>query len=308
MSSFQIKKAVRHAAYLRIGLVGPSGSGKTYTSLKIARGLVGPSGRICLIDSERGSASLYADDAECAGSFDVIELNEFSPANYRDCLQYIAQQKYDAVIIDSLSHAWMGAGGALEMVDAAAAREKGNSYTAWRYVTPEHNKMVDSILNFPGHLIATMRAKTEYVIEDQNGKKVPRKIGMAPIQRDGMEYEFTVTADLDINNTMVISKSRCPQLSGKIFNRAGKDVADVLTSWLNVSSNPLPVEHPEPVKQMTDVQAGKIGMLMQSAAYSEEDRKTIVKKVQTGMSFQAADKMIANMTKYVAKHQADATA
>ncbi len=140
------------------------------------------------------------------------------------------------MVIDSLSHAWMGKGGALEQVDNAAKRSQSkNTFGAWREVTPRHNSMVDAIIRFPGHVIATMRSKTEYVLEkDDRGKSVPRKIGIQPVQRDGLEYEFDVVCDLDLeNNDLIIGKTRCDLLHGKIFRRAGKDIAAILTSWLD---------------------------------------------------------------------------
>ncbi len=133
----------------------------------------------------------------------------------------------------------MGKEGALDQVDKAAKRsQSGNSYFAWREVTPLHNRLVDSMLGVDCHLIVTMRAKTEYVIQEVNGKQVPKKIGMAPIQRDGVEYEFDVVADMDLENNFVVSKSRCKALSGAVIPKPGSEVADVLMRWLNEGGSP----------------------------------------------------------------------
>ena len=174
------KPAVKHEAKARIALVGPSGSGKTFTALRIATGL---GGRIAVIDTEHGSASKYAD----LFTFDVANLETFSPKAYCDAIASAVAAGYDVLVIDSLSHEWMGPGGALEMVDAASARSKGNSYVAWRDVTPQHNRLIDTIIRADCHIIATMRSKTEYVLESHGGKTAPRKVGMAPVQRDGMD-------------------------------------------------------------------------------------------------------------------------
>lgn len=232
--TLQAKRAKRTESRLRIGFVGPSGSGKTYTALRIARALVGPDGKILVIDTERGSASLYADMPECAGEFDVIELDTFAPATFIEAIEYADAQGYQVIIIDSLSHAWMGKDGALEMVDAAAAKSRsGNNFAAWREVTPEHNKMIDSILRARCHVFVTMRAKTEWVIEkDEKGKSVPRKVGMQPVQRDGMEYEFTIVGDMDDANTWSITKDRTSRLAGHVWRKPGADVAKVLNEWL----------------------------------------------------------------------------
>lgn len=233
--ALQVKRAKRTDSRLRIGFVGPSGSGKTFTALKLARCLVGDAGRILVVDTERGSASLYADIPECAGAFEVVELESFAPERFIECIEFADAQQYDVLIIDSLSHAWMGKDGALEMVDAAAARSRsGNNFAAWREVTPVHNAMVDAMLRAKCHIFVTMRAKTEWVLEkDEKGKSVPRKIGMQPVQRDGMEYEFTIVGDLDDSNTWVITKDRTNRLAGKAWKRPGKEVAKLLLDWLS---------------------------------------------------------------------------
>jgi len=197
------KKAERKSAKLRAALCGTSGSGKTYSALLLARGLCGESGKIAVIDTERGSASLYADVTD----FDVAELvPPYSPARYKSLITAAAKE-YDVLVIDSLSHAWSAEGGVLDMHDKATQSNKGgNSYTAWRDVTPQHNQLVDAILSCPCHVIITMRSKTAYELQDNgNGKKTPVKIGLAPIQRDGMEYEFTLVLDVSVSNHIASS-------------------------------------------------------------------------------------------------------
>lgn len=197
------------------------------TALKIAQHL---GKKIGVIDTEHGSASKYADEF----AFDVIELESFSPQSYIEALKALESNGYDVIIVDSLSHAWMGKGGALEMVDKAAKRmQSNNSYVAWRDVTPLHNELVETMIRLNTHLIVTMRAKSEYVLEkDEKGKTVPRKIGMAAIQRDGLEYEFDVVCDLDIDNNLIVGKTRCPRLRGMVVREAGKEVADIFLGWL----------------------------------------------------------------------------
>lgn len=221
-------KATKKKAKLRLALVGPSGSGKTYTALSIANGL---GKRIAVVDTERASASKYSGIFE----FDTLELETFSPQMYIDAIHAAGQAGYDVLVIDSLSHAWMGAGGALEMVDNAAKKSQSrNSFGAWREVTPIHNAMVDAILRAPLHVIVTMRAKTEYVLEkdERTGKTTPRKVGIQPVQRDGMEYEFDVVGDITEDHDFIVGKTRCPDLADRIFKKAGADVASVLTAWL----------------------------------------------------------------------------
>jgi len=119
-------------------------------------------------------------------------------------------------VIDSLSHAWEGEGGALSLVDqAVAASRSGNSYVAWRKVTPLHNKLVDAMLQSPAHIVCTMRSKMEYEQREEGGKKQVVKVGMAPIQRAGMEYEFTMVADIDVDHRLIVSKSRMKELADR---------------------------------------------------------------------------------------------
>ena len=243
--SFQIKKATKTQARLRLALIGPSGSGKTFTALRIAMSLGKP---VCLIDSERKSASKYAgvNPGDGAFEFDVLELDSFEPDTYVAAIDYVSKSQYGTLIIDSLSHAWMGKGGALEQVDRAAKRMSGNSFGAWRDVTPMHNRLVDSILAAPMHVIATMRTKTDWVIEeDGRGKKVPKKIGLAPVQRDGLDYEFDVVGDMNLDNELIVGKTRCPALAGKVYKHPGKDVADLLGAWLTDGA-PAPAETAKP--------------------------------------------------------------
>ena len=236
------KKATKTQSRARIALVGPSGSGKTYTALSLARHL---GDHVALIDTERGSASKYADEF----SFDVLELEEFSPLSYVEAIGAAVREGFDVLVIDSLSHAWSGAGGALELVDKAAKKnQSGNSFGAWREVTPLHNKLVDSILRADCHVIVTMRAKTDYVQEkDDRGRTQIRKVGLAPVQRDGLEYEFDIVADIDIEHNFVVSKTRCKALSGMVENCAGEAVALKIKSWLTSGA---PVPEPEQKKRL----------------------------------------------------------
>lgn len=223
----EIRKAVRKKAKLRLGIAAPSGAGKTYSSLLLAFGL---GQKVGLIDTEQGSGDLYAD----LGDYDVIQIEApYSIDKYLQAIKAFEQANYDVIIIDSLSHAWAGDGGLLDKQGKIADSGKGSSYTAWRTVTPEHNALVNAMLSSHCHVIATMRSKQEYVLQDNgNGKQVPKKVGMAPVQRDGMEYEFTVMFDIDINHNATSTKDRTRLFDGKIF-RITPETGEQLLIWLN---------------------------------------------------------------------------
>lgn len=258
MSRFTPQKAVRKGQKARVALAGPSGSGKTWTALEAAKALTGDQ-PVLVIDTERGSASLYSDFFE----FEVIEWEP--PYDPRELAQVVYEQddKYGVIVVDSLSHFWEGEGGTLDIVDTAASKARNNSFAGWKEGTPAQNDMVAALLNARSHVIATMRSKTDYVLEtDDRGKQVPKKVGMAPIQRWGLEYEFTVTGDLDLDHTLTIEKSRCKPLAGKQF-KAGKtgDFANVLNDWLSTA---------EPFAKPEDVEAIKAAL---SGIADDETRK-----------------------------------
>lgn len=227
-------KAVKHEAKLRLAIAGPSGSGKTYSALAIASSLAGD-GRIAVVDTEHGSAAKYAD----IFNFDVLEMTApYHPDRFAEAIREASQAGYSVVILDSLSHAWNGAGGLLDIVESISRRMKtANSFAAWKDATPIQNAFIEAIVSAPLHIIATMRSKQEYVLEavERNGRTVtqPKKVGMAPVQRDGFEYEFDVFFDMDIDNNAIVSKTRCPSLAGQVIQKPGGQVATVLKDWLS---------------------------------------------------------------------------
>jgi hypothetical protein len=225
---------------------GPAGSGKSYTALRFAHALAS-GGKIAAIDTERGSLSKYVGDKpdEVVWNFDVVELKDFSPEKYTEMIQAAGKMGYAVLVIDSLSHAWEGVGGALEIKD----RQGGNQWTAWRNVTPIHNRMIDAILQSPCHVITTMRSRMEYVQEtDDKGKINIRKVGMAPIQRPGMEYEFDIVADMDWSHILTVSKSRCSAVADMKVEKPGPYFLQPVMDWLQ-SGNA--TTYPEKAEQFT---------------------------------------------------------
>lgn len=232
MTSFSFKPAQREQAKARIALSGPSGSGKTYTALRIAAAM---GDRVAVIDTEHGSASKYAAGRDGEGfTFDALELDNFDPRNLIGALAAAAQAQYPVVVVDSLTHFWSGVGGMLEQVDNAARRYGNNSFAGWKDARPVERQLIEALLAYPGHVIVTMRSKTEYVIEEnERGKKTPRKVGMKPEQREGIEYEFDIVGDLDFEHTLMVSKSRCAGLSGAVIREPGEELGRQICEWLD---------------------------------------------------------------------------
>lgn len=237
-------KAKKSQAKARVGLIGPAGSGKTYTALVLAKTL---GDKIAVIDTENNSAAKYADKFD----FDVAVLRNFSPESYIKAIHEAESAGYDVIVIDGLSPAWAGTGGILQIVDDATARAKsGNAFAAgWRTATPMHNQLIDAMIQCKAHLVATMRVKTDYVMEEgPNGKKSPKKIGLAPIQRDGMEYEFDVVGDIDLDHRMVITKSRCFDMADKVVSKPDAAFWGTLKAWLQ-DGDAAPVPSAAPATQ-----------------------------------------------------------
>lgn len=223
----EIRKAQRKKAKLRLGIAAPSGAGKTFGALQLAFGL---GGKIGMVDTENGSGDLYAH----LGDYDIISIQApYTADKYRAAIKAFEDAGYNVIIIDSLSHAWAGEGGLLDKQGKIAdSSNSSNGYAAWRKVTPDHNALVEAMLQSPCHIIATMRSKTDYVLEEnEKGKKTPKKVGMAPVQRDGMEYEFTVMLDVNVEHYASPSKDRTSLFDGTYF-KLSPDVGKHLLNWL----------------------------------------------------------------------------
>lgn len=250
------KKAERKQAKLRLALAGPSGSGKTYSALLLAQGI---GGRIAVIDTEHGSASLYADIAD----FDTVELHApYSPERYVEAIIAAEQAGYNVLIIDSYSHEWTGSGGCLEANEKLAHQKfKGNTWAAWNETTPRHRRLTDKILTSSLHIICTMRSKTETV--QGEGKKI-LKLGMKSEQRDGTDYEFTVVLDLTHDgHTAMASKDRT-----KLFEEPELITADTgrrLLAWLNSGVSPEERAKELLVDALADIASAKDMASLQSA-------------------------------------------
>lgn len=244
------RKAEKRQVKLKLGIQGPSGSGKTWGALALAKNLW-PEAKVLVVDTENESASLYADNFE----FDTIPLDPpFESVRYQECIDFAVKNGYDVLILDSVTHQWDGDGGILRRKEELDRRPGANSWANWATFTPEHTQFVEAIKQAPIHILATMRTKQDYVLEQNDkGKSKPVKMGMAPIQRDGFDYEFTIVFDVQMDHKATVSKNRTGLFEGKVVNIADKKIAKELKDWLEagkaITYTP-PTEAPEVPRQM----------------------------------------------------------
>jgi len=228
MGKFTFTPAVRTARGARIALAGPSGSGKTYTALTLATAM---GTKVLGADTESKTMSLYAD----LFRFDKVELDSYDPRDLIELLAEAAAARYDAIVVDSWSHFWSGEAGMLDLVDTMSKGKSGSSFNnGWKAVTPIERDMIKAIKSYPGHVIVTMRTKTEWVIEQNDrGRHEPKKVGLKPDQRADFEYEFDVFATLDRENTLTVEKTRCSLLSGGVYRKPTGEIGVTLRDWLD---------------------------------------------------------------------------
>ncbi|MCR4329078.1 MAG: ATP-binding protein [Candidatus Roizmanbacteria bacterium] len=234
--TLQFRKAERAEAKLRLALISPSGFGKTYSALRIAKGL---GGKVAMLDTENGSGDLFAEDFE----YDILTMNApYDPKKYIQAIESAEEAGYNILIIDSLTHAYSGSGGILSK-HSAIAEKTGNSFNAWGKVMPLQNALMEKILASKLHIIATIRSKTDWIVE--NGK--PKKVGLAPDQKTNIDYEFTCVLELDKDHNAHCSKDRTGLFDGQIME-ATENIGKILNDWLHgkkITSNEPAIQHAE---------------------------------------------------------------
>ena len=224
----KLRQSERRQAKIKLALQGPAGSGKTYSSLLLAKGIIGGDlSKVAIIDSENGSADLYAH----LGGYNVLTLSPpFTPENYIKAIDVCIQAGMEVIIMDSISHVWD------ELLDFHS-KLAGNSFTNWAKITPRHKAFVDKILQTNAHFIATMRTKQDYVLNQKDGKFIPEKVGLKSVQRDGLDYEFTLVFDVDIKHFVVASKDRTGLFMGKPEFIISESTGELILDWCHSGSN-----------------------------------------------------------------------
>ncbi len=243
-----IRRAQRKQAKIKLALQGPAGSGKTYSAIQLSKGLVGDLSKVCIIDTENSSADLYAH----LGDYMVLPLGKpYTPERYIEAIGIAEKEGIQCIIIDSISHCW-------EYLLDFHAGLSGNSFTNWSQITPRLNNLISKILSSTAHIVATLRVKQDYVLQDKgNGKLVPEKMGLKSIQRDGLDYEFTVLFELDIHHYATSSKDRTGLFTDVppfiITPDTGHRISEWCNSGISVETVKQYIEKATDLQQLTEV-------------------------------------------------------
>jgi len=219
----ELRKSSKRQAKIKLALAGCAGSGKTFSSLLLAYGMTNDWSKIAIIDTENGSADLYAH----LGNYNVLNLTSaYTPESYIKAIEICEDAGMEVLIIDSISHCW-------EYLLELHSQMQGNSFTNWGKITPRQNAFVQKILSSNCHIISTLRTKQDYVLNEKNGKLVPEKVGLKTVMRDGIDYEFTIVLDVDMKHFAKASKDRTGLFMDKPEFVITKDTGKEILNWCN---------------------------------------------------------------------------
>lgn len=239
----QFQRASKKRAKLRLNLEGQPNAGKTYSSILLAKFLIGEGfklpnseSRIFFIDTERSTAELYADEFD----FNHHNLDVTSPRAYIEAIRAAEAAGAEVIIVDSTSHEWKWC---LSEVDRIKPRFGGNKWSAWSEVRPQHDDFLEAILGSRAHVITTTRAKPATVQEEEGGKKKIKQVGMEPIQDEMLPFFFSIVMRLDADHNGVITKTRCKALDGKVYPLPGEAFMGIVKEWLNSGDPMVEVSH-----------------------------------------------------------------
>ena len=296
------QKAKKEQIWAKILLNAPSGGGKTYSALRLATGIAKKCGsRVAAIDTENGRIRYYAEEFD----FDDMQLSEpYSPEKYMTAIDEAVKAGYKVLVIDSLTHEWNFC---LDLVNNMPGT---NSYTKWKTVTPRHDAFKEKILQSPIYIIATVRGKDEYVLEDSNGKKVPKKVGLGYSQRDGLEFDYTVTLNLDQNTHRFSATKDNTHLFEDRYDVLTEEDGEAIYNWANSGDAPakMPKAEPAPAPVSEDLPSKilKIDSLAKSLQAKGVAKSDIVDAIKSVMGSTAnynritdvnmADDVLAKLT------------
>lgn len=256
MASLVLQKVAKIAKPLKVITYGPSYAGKTYGSLVMAAGVVMEKRQlkdvkeaykhILLIDTEAGRGSLYS----YLGEYYYYNVEApFTTQKLNDIINSVnSNNDIDVIIIDSLTHFWAKKGGIL---DQKNQKDKlgGNSYTNWQDYTQLFNDCLDYILTSPKVIFCTSRSKSDTAIEKNDaGKTEIKTYGVKPEMREGIDFEFDVSFNVDkgTHNLMVdkgipgmdlVYDPATPELGKLLYNLSTKGATNVERTVDTIKNN-----------------------------------------------------------------------
>lgn len=274
------QKAKREQVWLKVLLSGASGSGKSYSALKLATGIAKKcNSAIAYIGTEGSRNKYYANEFD----YDLLELEEpFECEKYMQAIESAVDAGYKVLIIDSMSHEW-------KWLNDVHDKMPGNSFTNWGRLKPRHHKFMDKVLTSPIHIIATARGKDDWVLEEKNGKQIPKKVGMGQQQDKDISYEYTVSLMIEQDSHIASAdKDNTHLFDGKFEVLTEKDGVN-LYNWANQGEAPVAkTESPK----------------YESATYASEDELKSIKKeivsVCTQLGGQKNETLMATLKSFVA--------
>lgn len=224
------KTVEKEAINLKIGLSGPSGSGKTFSSLLLAKGLVGDLSKVAIVDTENKSSKLYSH----LGPFKWVDFKPpYDPRRFSKIIGLAVEDpEIECLILDSITPEWDGEGGCLDI-----HQSYGGKFQDWAKVTPLHKNFIDSIVQSDIHIICTMRRKQDYAMVEKNGRMQVEKMGLKEIQREGFEYELSVNLSLEMNHLAQTSKDRTGLFADSTPFLIDEKVGEKLRMWNNGELN-----------------------------------------------------------------------
>ena len=220
-----LRKASKRQAKIKLAISAPTGFGKTYSSLLLAKGLVGQWDKIAVIDSENESADLYSD----LGEYFVVPMKPpYTIDSFKKAVKSCVDAGIECIIIDSTYHYWHGKGGLLEYNSSLG----GNSFANWAKTNPLYSDFLDTILQTNVHFICTSRKKQAYEVVENNGKKSVEKKGMEDQIRDGFDYEMTIAFNiLSANHLCESSKDRTRLFTDKQSFVITEQTGELIKQW-----------------------------------------------------------------------------
>lgn len=275
MAGFQ--KAKREQVWLKVLLSGASGSGKSYSALRLAKGIAKKcDSAIAYIGTEGSRNKYYADEFD----YDLLELEDpFECEKYIDAIDEAVNAGYKVLVIDSMTHEW-------KWLNDVHDKMPGNSFTNWGKLKPRHHKFMEKILNSPIHIIATARGKDDWVLEDKNGKQVPKKVGMGQQQDKDISYEYTVSLMIAQDTHIASSdKDNTHLFDGRYEVLTEKD-GERLYEWANNGDAPTPKSNSttyseaavSPEDNLIAIKKDIIDMCTQLGGTKNEDLMTVLKE------------------------------